>query len=319
MDIGTIAIVVILIAAVLIAARGRGGAATASRAAPGRVVGAITYGGPGGSDEQLAVIEVGSVRVNAAVYRDYQRDTQDWSSGIRLEDSVTGRRLREDDGYPEDLRAAGARNVPVVGLPYHEDSQRPEFGVGQAVRLVAEPTNPVDPRAIAVRSADGRLLAGYIPADDLDRISTTRPAPVGGLVVWENFTWRPRRRLGLRILIGPSVRLELIPSGDAEREAARRRVVYAAGRELEEQRYVAQRLERDRAREAARAARAAATEQARAERELARGAAVALAAARRAAGVCVECGGPIEARPGRGRPALRCNTCRAAASVPRGQ
>ena len=318
MDIVPIAVVVIVVPAVLIAVRGRGGRAVAARPALGRVVGTITHRGPGGSDEQLAVVEVGSARVNAAIYRDYQRDTQDWSSGIRLEDPVTGHRLRDDDGYPEDFRAAGARSVAVVGIPHHAEAQRQEFGVGQAVRLVAEPMNPVDPRAIAVRSADGKLLAGYVPADELDRIIATRPAPVGGLVVWENFTWRPRRRVGIRILIGPSVRLGLVPSAATEREATRRSQAYALGRELEEQRYAAEKLERDRAREAERAVRAAAVEQGRAERQRARDAAAALVADRRVAGVCVECGGPIEARPGRGRPVVRCNACRAAAEVPRG-
>lgn len=309
MDLVPIAIIIVVVAAVLIAARGWGGSATAARSAPGGVVGTLTYGGRG-PDEQLGVVEVGSARVNAAIYRDYQRDTQDWSSGIRLEDPVTGHRLRDDTGYPEDFLAAGARSVAVVGIPHHAESQRPEFGVGQAIRLVAEPTNPVDRRAIAVRSADGKLLAGYVPADDLDRIIETRPAPVGGLVVWENFTWRPRRRMGIRILIGPSVRLGLIPNGDTEREMSRRERAYAAGRELEEQRYAAEKLERDHARDAERAARAAAVEQARAERQLAREAAIELATERRAAGVCVQCGGPIEARVGRGRPPIRCSACR---------
>lgn len=317
MDVGPIAIVIAVIALVLIAARSRGGPSRAGRPAPGRLVGTITIGGRG-SDEQLAVVDIGSARVNAAIYRDYQRDTQDWSSGIRLEDPVTGHRLRDDDDYPEDFLAAGARSVAVVGIPHHVDAQRPEFGVGQTVRLVAEPTNPVDPRAIAVRSPDGKLLAGYVPADDLDRIIATRPPPVGGLVVWENFTWRPRRRMGIRILVGPSVRLGLISSPDAEREAARRELVYAAGRELEERRYAAEKLDRDRARDAERAARTAAAQQARAERQLARGAAAALAASRRSAGACVDCGGPIEAHLGRGRPSICCRTCREVDSVPCG-
>lgn len=317
MDLLPIAIAIFVIAAVLIAALGRGGRTTAAQPGPGRVVGTITYSGAGGPDEQLAVVEVGAARINAAIYRDYQRDTQDWSSGIRLEDPVTGHRLRDDDGYPEAFLAAGARSVAVVGIPHHADAQRPEFGVGQAVRLVAEPNNPVDPRAIAVRSVDGRLLAGYVPADDLDRIIATRPAPVGGLVVWENYTWRPRRRMGIRILIGPSVRLGLIPSGATEREAARRSQVYASGRELEEQRYASEKLERNRAREAERAARAAAVEQTRTERQLAREAAATLVANRRAAGVCVECGGPIEDHVGRGRPSVRCHACRASADLPR--
>lgn len=312
MDLLPIAIVVALVALVLIAARGRGGPSSATRSAPGRLVATISYGGRN-PDDQLAVVDVGAVRVNAAIYRDYQRDTQDWSSGIRLEDPVTGHRLQDDTGYPADFLAAGARSVAVVGLPYHAESQRPEFGIGQSVRLVAEPDNPEDPRAISVRSADRSLLAGYIPADDLDRVIGTEPSPAVGLIVWENFTWRPRRRMGIRILIGPSVRLGLIPKGDTEREAVRREQAYAVGRELEEQRYAAEKLERDRAREADRAAKAEARDRERAERQAARDAAAALVAERRAGGVCVACGGPIESHSGRGRPPIRCASCRGAA------
>ena len=133
--------------------------------------------------EQLAFVAVGSVAVPAVIYRDYQRDTQDWSSGIRLEDPVTGRRLADDDAYPADFYAAGARSIAVAGIDHHPRAQSDAFGIGKIVRLVPEPTNPIDPDAIAVHSNDRSAVAGYVPADELAKVREASPLPGVGLVV----------------------------------------------------------------------------------------------------------------------------------------
>ena len=242
---------------------------------------------PGGSQyddsDQLAFVTVGGVRLPAKIYQAHQRDRQDWSSGIRLEDPTTGRWLRRTDEFPEDFRAAGARSIGVAGLTHHQpDVSRDDFAVGRIVRLVPEPANPADPRAVAVRSADGRYLAGYLPADELDEVWAARLASSVGLVTWENFTWRPRQRIGLILLIGPDVKLELVPANRQGAERARREALFAAGREAEDRHY----------------------EQERAEHE----AHHQQVARWRAEGRCADCGGEIEPK---GR-YVRCASCRAA-------
>lgn len=229
----------------------------------------------GYDDEKLAEVTVGGATIAAAIYRDNQRDVQDWSSGFRLEDPRTGRMLISDADYPDDFRAAGARSIAVAGMQHHPDSQGDAFGLGQAVRLVAEPTNPVDPDAIAVRTWDGRLLAGYVPEDSLAKIQTTLPTPTMALVVWENFTWRPRTRIGLRLLVGPSVSVRMIPASKVSAEQARRGARYEQGR-----------AEEDAENEAIRAAYWVERERKAAQ-----------VAAWRAAGLCVECGAPVD-KPG---------------------
>lgn len=255
-------------------------------------------------------VTVGGVTIPGAIYRDHQRDVQDWSSGVRLEDPRTGRMLLGENRYPRDFLAAGARSVAVVGLPHHPDAQRDQFAVGARVGLVPEPDNPVNPRAIAVRSADGRYLAGYVPDDELDRIWSTEPTPREGIIVWEQFSWRPRIRKGLIALVGPTVELRMVPSSRLAAEAARREAAYARGRieeEAENERERALAAERRQEREAERARRAA-------EREAARKL-KAQAAAWRAEGRCIECGAPIEPQSGRGRPPIRCVLHRGSANT----
>lgn len=281
----------------------------------------VGFGPPGSASptgregNELCVVAVGRVSIPASIYRGYQRDVQDWSSGIRLEDPRTGRMMIRDDDYPADFRAAGARSVAAVGIPHHPDAQRDEFAVGHRVRLVPEPTNPVNPNAIAVRSADGRYLGGYIPDDELDGMHGAVPAPVEGLVVWEHSTWRPRVRIGMKLLVGPSVALRLIPELEAAAELARRETRYQRGQEDERAEQeamrpvlLAAREEQERAKkEAARAAAAAKAEQAALMRRAAKAERAAQSEAWRSQGLCVECGAPIESPAGaRGRPTVRC-------------
>ena len=262
-------------------------------------------------DDRLAFVEVNGVRLDALVYEHYQRDTQDWSNGIRLMDPGTGDWLRDDVGYPADLLAAGARSIKVVGLGFHPESQSPAFGLGQSVRLVADPRNPVDRNAIAVTNADGKLMAGYVPADDLERIRAVVPQPVTGLVVWENYTWRPRRRLGMRLLIGASLRWEYVSARQEPAERARREAAYVVGRERHRVAMEAERAQAEVGRQAALEARRQAKSE---ERTVHHAEQAHLEDERRAAGLCVACGGPMEELSGRGRPPIRCANCRAAPS-----
>jgi hypothetical protein len=71
-------------------------------------------------DDELAEVTVGGATTAAAVYRDNQRDVQDWSSGFRLEDPLTGSMLTSDDDYPELLaepdgqgQAGGVSGWPI--------------------------------------------------------------------------------------------------------------------------------------------------------------------------------------------------------------
>jgi hypothetical protein len=253
-------------------------------------------------EEQLCTVTVGSVTVPAAIYQGYQRDIGDWSSGIRLDDPDRGFRLMRDSDSPPFL-AAGARSIALAGITYHADAQRDEFAVGHFVQLASEPTNQVNPNAIAIRSLEGRYHAGYVFDEDLERIQATEPTPVVGLVVWEHGSRRPRKRFGLRILVGPSIHVELISAVAAPAERARRTAHYARGQaaweaERDTERAAATEHRRAAARELARQGRVAKRDAAEAQKSQ--------SAAWRAAGLCVECGAAIEERPGRGRPAIRC-------------
>jgi hypothetical protein len=259
-------------------------------------------------EDELAEVAVGAVSVPAAIYRDQGRDDGSRASGIRLEHPVTGRWLFSDGDLPDQFYAAGARMTAIVGLPYHPDAQRSDFGLGQLVRLIPEPTNPVNHDALAVRSWNGRFLGGYVPDDDLPTIRAAHPAADVGLVVWERWTLEPWVRRSIRLLVGPVIGLRLVPEADAPDERARREILFAAGTEAE-------RAEDEAARHAAHDAKAAARELERerrhAERVAEHEAKVARAEAWRAAGLCVECGATVEATTeSRGRPPIRCETHR---------
>lgn len=64
----------------------------------------------------------------------------------------------------EDEARLGMVRFPVAGTGYRlKDATSPAFAPASAVRLVPEPKNRHDRRAIAVRSVDGKRLAGYVP------------------------------------------------------------------------------------------------------------------------------------------------------------
>ena len=123
------------------------------------------------------------------------------SRGLRLKDAMS---IWLPFGEVGDaLEAVGARFVEVAGTTHHADHDAPAFAAEEPVLLVPEPENEQDPKAIAVRSADGRLHAGYLPRE-VASWCRRRGGYTAGLVLWEyRNPARPADRTGLRILIAP--------------------------------------------------------------------------------------------------------------------
>ena len=232
---------------------------------------------------------VGPIVINAALYMGYSRGGDDWADGIRLEDPDCGGMLFGDDVYPREWIEAGIRDVAVVGIPYHPDSQRPDFSVGRYVRLVPEPNNPKDRRAIAVRSVDGRRLGGYVPGDRLDDL-------------WDHYSGPVRERLGLYVVAAPSIEFRLVPPQNVDAERARRNAIYEVGGE--------QQLRTRQAKEAQLEARKSTKANATPNAERIRAARLASIAERQATGSCVSCGGAIESHTQSGDRQIRCERCR---------
>ena len=104
----------------------------------------------------------------------------------------------------DELEAIGARFVEVAGVTHHPDHDAPAFAAEQPVLLVPEPENEHDPNAIAVRSADGRLIAGYLPPE-VATWCRRQGGYTAGLVLWEyRHPGRTADRTGLRLLIAPA-------------------------------------------------------------------------------------------------------------------
>ena len=124
------------------------------------------------------------------------------SRGLRLKDKMSV--WLPFGEVADDLEAIGARFVEVAGVTHHPDHDAPAFAAAQPVLLVPEPHNERDPNAIAVRSADGRLIAGYLPRE-VASWCRRRGGYAAGLVLWEyRDPGRTADRTGLRLLIAPA-------------------------------------------------------------------------------------------------------------------
>jgi len=89
--------------------------------------------------------------------------------------------------------------VRVAGASYRLEALADEaFAPGRALSLLPEPGNEHDPNAIGIWDADGRLQAGYVPADATARV----PEGAQSLSLWE-FRDDDGQRVGLRVLIAP--------------------------------------------------------------------------------------------------------------------
>lgn len=106
--------------------------------------------------------------------------------------------------------------LPVSGVSYRQDAVR-AVNEGDRVRLVADPSNPHDERAIAVVSDEGRLL-GYVPAALTDRLHATGGTAFDAVVheVLEGDTW------GLRLKYLGASDDTSTPPGHVERAAEER-------------------------------------------------------------------------------------------------
>ena len=95
----------------------------------------------------------------------------------------------------------GLESINVVGEKYRIDAvQSAAFAPGSRVLLIPEPSNPVDPHALAVWSAERKLHAGYIPKEDAERIKRKLDRqPHDVFVVWE--TREGRQRTNIRLLL----------------------------------------------------------------------------------------------------------------------
>jgi hypothetical protein len=103
-----------------------------------------------------------------------------WNYGAGAHDDDTeGYGFEHPNGKPWPAGGCNARTYPELGvlvLPVFgvghrpQEASRADFDPGRPVLLVPEPDNPHDPKAISVRSADGRHLAGYIKATTTARV-----------------------------------------------------------------------------------------------------------------------------------------------------
>ena len=112
-----------------------------------------------------------------------------------------------DPLYVDEARAR-LFHCRVNGVTRHErDLQLPAFALGSKVVLEPEPTNPVDPNAIRVLSADFKHVIGYVPKDLAGELVPlfARGAPSQGIVI-KVFT-KHGRRVAVRIVgaVGQSI------------------------------------------------------------------------------------------------------------------
>jgi hypothetical protein len=199
----------------------------------------------------------------------------------------------------------GGGYFEIAGVQHHKDNVARRFPPSRGevqvyddipVTLHRDPRNRHDPNAVEVR-LDNRLI-GYIPRE-------SAPAWSGYLARLEAAGYAARATARVRAgavaywiyLYADEDADYLMPAEEAERQEQRRLAAIEA-QQVREQRA------------AEKAARAAAREQEREDRAVRH----ALEDERRAAGVCLSCGGPLETG-GRGRPPVRCADCRAKAAT----
>lgn len=152
--------------------------------------------------KETVIVRVGEVAVWASRCPwDPFGDGMIESRGLRLKDENSVWLPLGQVG--EVLAPLGARIVEVAGVTHHPDHAKAAFAAEQPVCLVPEPDNRYDAHAIAVRSADGRLMAGYVPREDAAWCHR-HGGSFAGLVIWEyRHTGQAADRAGLRLLIAP--------------------------------------------------------------------------------------------------------------------
>jgi hypothetical protein len=112
-------------------------------------------------------------------------------AGFRLRDAATGELVRGEDPR--------IRVIMVAGVSYRIDAlQDDAFAPGRRLALVPEPDNEHDPHAIGVWDEEGRVQAGYVPAEIARELDAEEWQAVS---VWEFL--EDGSRGGLRVLLAP--------------------------------------------------------------------------------------------------------------------
>jgi hypothetical protein len=112
-------------------------------------------------------------------------------AGFRLRDAATGELVRGEDPR--------IRVIKVAGVSYRIDAlQDDAFAPGRRLALVPEPDNEHDPHAIGVWDEEGRVQAGYVPAEIARELDAEEWQAVS---VWEFL--EDGSRGGLRVLLAP--------------------------------------------------------------------------------------------------------------------
>ena len=102
-----------------------------------------------------------------------------WDYGAGLDERASGFGFAASDGriWPagnckwSTWGELGVLVINVVGVGYHLDGlSDPSSNPGQAVRLVAEPDNPHDAKAVAIRNWTADLTAGYVKKGSTSRL-----------------------------------------------------------------------------------------------------------------------------------------------------
>ncbi|HKN64561.1 MAG TPA: HIRAN domain-containing protein [Gaiellaceae bacterium] len=113
-------------------------------------------------------------------------------SGYWLRDAATGDAMKWDDPR--------VRVVKLAGASYRAEALQDDgFAPGRRLALVPEPENEHDPNAVAVWDAEGRLQAGYVPAEIAPELRGDEQA----VSLWE-FRGEDGSRIGLRVLLAPA-------------------------------------------------------------------------------------------------------------------
>lgn len=124
--------------------------------------------------------------------------------GFVLEDSTRpGKpRMRLDYG-PRNWKKYRAAVFDVVGESFHaQELQSPAFSAGSRVTLVCEDDNPYDANAVAVRSADGSIMAGHVGREDCQNVRQLLSEGCDAGVFWE---WRKNgQRVSIQVLVAAS-------------------------------------------------------------------------------------------------------------------
>ena len=135
-----------------------------------------------------------------------------WDYGKGLEPGSEGFGFTTPDGkiWPagkckwEYWSELGVLRVKVVGESFHlDDLQSPEFAPGKSIRLTTEPENPVDSKAIAIKSWDGTFTAGYIKQGNTQRLRNLLSDQAFSAMVLSTDSYEGKRQVAQIVVFRP--------------------------------------------------------------------------------------------------------------------